>query len=47
MELKNALTVCLISLFSATLVSSPMARVLDLQAAASLEALTDPNRGGT
>lgn len=36
MELKNALTVCLISLFSATLVLL-MARVLDLQAAASLE----------
>jgi thiol-disulfide isomerase/thioredoxin len=36
MELKNALTVCLISLFSATLVLL-MARVLDLQAAARLE----------
>ena len=36
MELKNALTVCLISLFSATLVLL-MARVLDLQAASRLE----------
>jgi hypothetical protein len=36
MELKNALTVCLISLFSATVVLL-IARVLDLQAAARLE----------
>jgi hypothetical protein len=36
MELKNALTVCLISLFSATLVML-VARTLDLQAAARLE----------
>lgn len=36
MELKNALTVCLISLFSATLVML-IARTLDLQAAARLE----------
>jgi hypothetical protein len=36
MELKNALTVCLISLFSATLVLL-IARALDLQAAARLE----------
>jgi len=36
MELKNAVTVCLISLFSATLVLL-LARALDLQAAARLE----------
>ena len=36
MDLKNVAAVCLISLFSATLVLL-MARVLDLQAAASLE----------
>jgi hypothetical protein len=36
MELKNAVTVCLISLFSATLVLL-IARALDLQAAAQLE----------
>jgi hypothetical protein len=36
MELKNALTVCLISLFSATLVML-IARTLDLQAASRLE----------
>jgi len=36
MELKNAVTVCLISLFSATLVML-IARALDLQAANRLE----------
>ena len=36
MELKNAVTICLISLFSATLVLL-IARALDLQAAARLE----------
>ena len=36
MELKNALAVCLISMFSATLVVL-IARALDLQAASRLE----------
>ena len=36
MELKNAVTICLISLFSATLVLL-IARALDLQAVARLE----------